>query len=140
MANKAIAQEVGLSRAMVVQRRQRFWSRALKALQDAPRSGKKPTYDRDTERRILALLDTDSTSGIQQLDGNTGCASVGGCLFRPGLASTQAARYSSATAPSWCVSTDPEFTQKAADIVGLYLDLPRCRRYQRGREASHSSA
>jgi transposase len=25
---------------------------------------------------------------------------------------------------SWCVSTDPEFAQKAADIVGLYLDPP----------------
>ena len=25
---------------------------------------------------------------------------------------------------SWCVSTDPQFAQKAADIVGLYLDPP----------------
>ncbi|MGH7409876.1 MAG: IS630 family transposase, partial [Candidatus Methylomirabilis sp.] len=25
---------------------------------------------------------------------------------------------------SWCVSTDPEFAPKAADIVGLYLDPP----------------
>jgi hypothetical protein len=25
---------------------------------------------------------------------------------------------------SWCVSTDPEFARKAADIVGLYLDPP----------------
>jgi len=25
---------------------------------------------------------------------------------------------------SWCVSTDPEFTTKAADIVGLYLNPP----------------
>ena len=25
---------------------------------------------------------------------------------------------------SWCVSTDPEFAQKAADIVALYLDPP----------------
>ena len=23
---------------------------------------------------------------------------------------------------SWCVSTDPEFSRKAADVVGLYLD------------------
>jgi hypothetical protein len=59
MANKAIAQEVGLSRAMVVRRRQRFLESRLDALEDAPRSGKKPRYDRETERRILALLDTD---------------------------------------------------------------------------------
>ena len=25
---------------------------------------------------------------------------------------------------SWCVSTDPEFARKAADVVGLYLDPP----------------
>ncbi|MBF8276281.1 MAG: putative transposase [Candidatus Brocadiaceae bacterium] len=25
---------------------------------------------------------------------------------------------------SWCVSTDPEFVAKAADIVGLYLNPP----------------
>ena len=25
---------------------------------------------------------------------------------------------------SWCISTDPEFASKAADIVGLYLDPP----------------
>ncbi len=25
---------------------------------------------------------------------------------------------------SWCVSTDPEFTFKAADIIGLYLAPP----------------
>ena len=25
---------------------------------------------------------------------------------------------------SWCISTDPEFAPKAADIVGLYLDPP----------------
>src|SRR6266705_1796896 len=26
---------------------------------------------------------------------------------------------------SWCVSTDPEFTAKAGDIVGLYLNPPQ---------------
>lgn len=26
---------------------------------------------------------------------------------------------------SWCVSTDPEFAAKAADIIGLYLDPPQ---------------
>lgn len=26
---------------------------------------------------------------------------------------------------SWCVSTDPQFTAKAADIIGLYLDPPK---------------
>jgi hypothetical protein len=32
---------------------------------------------------------------------------------------------------SWCVSTDPQFSQKAADVIGLYLSPP-----QPGREVS----
>lgn len=27
---------------------------------------------------------------------------------------------------SWCISTDPEFAPKAADIIGLYLHPPEC--------------
>ena len=26
---------------------------------------------------------------------------------------------------SWCVSTDPEFAAKAADVIGLYLNPPQ---------------
>ena len=26
---------------------------------------------------------------------------------------------------SWCVSTDPEFSREAADVVGLYLNRPQ---------------
>jgi hypothetical protein len=29
---------------------------------------------------------------------------------------------------SWCISTDPQFASKAADIVGLYLNPPEKRR------------
>src|SRR5215467_5280373 len=28
-------------------------------------------------------------------------------------------------AAAWCVSTDPQFAAKAADIIGLYLDPPK---------------
>src|SRR5271157_1840984 len=69
MANKAIAEEVGLSRAMVVGRRQRFLELRLNALEDASRSGRKPRYDRDTERRILGLLDTDPPKGYSSWTG-----------------------------------------------------------------------
>lgn len=37
---------------------------------------------------------------------------------------------------SWCVSKDPQFAEKATDIVGLYLTPPLgCHRHQRRREA-----
>lgn len=125
MANKAIAQEVGLSRAMVVRRRQRFLESRLEALEDAPRSGKKPRYDKNTERRILVLLDTDPPSGysswtgglVARRLGDVSPAHVWRVLRRHGIHLQR--RH------SWCISTDPEFTQKAADIVGLYLEPPK---------------
>jgi len=125
MANKAIAQEVGLSRAMVVRRRQRFLESRLDSLEDAPRSGKKPRYNRDTERRILSLLDVDPPAGYSSWSGTLVARQLGDVsryqvwrvLRRHGIHLQR--RH------SWCVSTDPEFTQKAADIIGLYLDPPR---------------
>jgi transposase len=125
MTNKAIAKEVGLSRAMVVRRRQRFAEVHMEALEDAPRSGKKPQYNEATEKRILAMLDGSLPAGrsswtgallAQQL-GDVSAQQVWRVLRRHGI-HLQRRR-------SWCVSTDPEFTQKAADIVGLYLDPPK---------------
>ena len=124
MANKTIAREIGLSRAMVVRRRQRFVESRLAALEDAPRSGKKPRYNRDTERRILALLDTAPPSGYSSWTGTLVARQLGDVspqyvwrVLRQRVIHLQRRR-------SWCVSTDPEFTQKAADIVGLYLNPP----------------
>jgi transposase len=125
MANKTIAREVGLSRATVVMWRQRFAESRLEGLEDSPRSGKRPRYNQDTERRILALLDTDPPAGYASWNGTLVARQLGDVsphyvwrvLRRHGI-HLQRHR-------SWCVSTDPEFTQKAADIVGLYLDPPK---------------
>jgi transposase len=124
MANKVIAQEIGLSRAMVIRRRQRFVELRLAALEDAPRSGKKPRYNAETERRIFALLDTDPPVGYSSWTGSLVAQQLGDVspqyvwrVLRKHAIHLQRRR-------SWCVSTDPEFTQKAADIVGLYLNPP----------------
>ncbi len=124
MANKAIAKEVGLSRAMVVGRRQRFAESRLEALEDAPRSGKPPRYSKDTERRILAMLDTAPPSGRGSWTGALLARELGDVspqyvwrVLRNHGIHLQRRR-------SWCVSTDPEFSRKAADIVGLYLNPP----------------
>jgi len=124
MANKAIAQEVGLSRAMVVRRRQRFLESRLAALEDAPRSGKKPRYSPDTERRILALLDTDPPAGYSSWTGVLVARQLGDVSPQHVWRVLQRRAIHLQRRRSWCVSTDPEFTQKAADIVGLYLNPP----------------
>lgn len=124
MANTAIVKEVGLSRATVVLWRQRFAKSRLEGLQDAPRTGKKPRYDKVTERRILSELDTPPPAGhsswtgklVAQALGDVSSHQVWRVLKKHGI-HLQRRR-------SWCVSTDPEFAQKAADIVALYMDPP----------------
>jgi len=123
--NKTIAGEIGLSRSMVVQWRRRFAQSRLEGLQDIPRPGAKNKYDQDTERRILAQLDEPPPAGYSSWSGKLVFQSlkdipphqVWRVLRKHGIHLQR--RH------SWCVSTDPEFTQKAADIVGLYLNPPQ---------------
>jgi transposase len=70
MENKVIAQEIRLSRTMVVQWRKRFAESRLEGLTDTPRSGKIPRYNEETERRILSLLDADPPAGYANWNGN----------------------------------------------------------------------
>jgi len=124
MANTAIAREVGLSRAMVVQWRQRFARSRLDGLNDAPRPGRAPKYDSTTERRIMTQLDAAPPPGYSSWTGKLLSEALGDVsphhvwrvLRRYGV-HLQRRR-------SWCVSTDPEFVRKAADIVSLYMDPP----------------
>jgi len=124
-ANKTIAREVGLSRAMVVQWRQRFAESRLEGLEDAPRSGKKPLYNRETELRILALLDADPPAGYASWNGTLVARQLGDVSSHQVWRVLRKHGIHLQRRHSWCVSTDPEFAQKAADIVGLYLDPPK---------------
>jgi Integrase core domain. len=124
MTNTAIAREVGLSRAMVVQWRQRFARSRFEGLEDMPRPGAVPKYDRETERRILKQLDVPPPTGyvtwtgrlVSQALGDVSPHQVWRVLRRYGIHLKRRR--------SWCISTDPQFAQKAADIVALYLDPP----------------
>jgi transposase len=104
--------------------RVRFAKMGLSGLVDAPRRGKPPKYDRNTERRILEVLDGPPPSGyatwsgtlVARHLGDVSEAQVWRVLRRLGI-HLQRRR-------SWCLSTDPQFAPKAADIIGLYLDPP----------------
>ena len=122
--NKAIAREIGLSRSMVVQWRQRFAEARIEGLEDAPRCGRKPKYDKNTERRILALLDTDPPTGYSSWSGKLVSQTLKGVPPQQVWRVLRKHGIHLQRRHSWCVSTDSEFTQKAADIVSLYLDPP----------------
>ena len=107
----------------VIKWRQRFVGQGLKGLRDAARPGAKRRYDEAFRNRVLAVLEQPPPAGQATWDGPAVERAAGGSvhavwrvLRREGIC-LQRQR-------SWCVSTDPEFAPKAADIVGLYLDPP----------------
>lgn len=122
--NKDVARILGINVLTVSHWRRRFSRERLDGLQDAPRPGKKAKYSQEMEKRILAKLDTPPPEGYTTWTGSLLAKSLGDVsedyiwrvLKRHGI-HLQRRR-------SWCVSTDPEFAQKAADIVGLYLNPP----------------
>lgn len=122
-ATTAIAERMGVRPATVSKWRTRFATERTEGLQDAPRSGAPPEYGPDAEKAILALLDEDPPKGYSTWNGTLLAEAldisddyVWRVLRRCGI-QLQRRR-------SWCVSTDPEFARKAADIVGLYLAPP----------------
>jgi transposase len=124
LSNAEIGRRLSVRRATVSQWRSRFQQRRLAGLEDAPRSGAPKVYTAQTEARILAVLDEDPPAGhatwngplITQRLGDVPKHQVWRILRQRGI-QLQRRR-------SWCVSTDPEFAAKAADIVGIYLDPP----------------
>jgi transposase len=124
LGSRQIASRLGVGRPTALKWRRRFGQQRLAGLRDAPRSGPPRRYTARTERRILAQLDAPPPPGrgrwngrlLAQALGDVSADQVWAVLRKHGI-QLQRRR-------SWCVSTDPEFARKAADIVGLYLDPP----------------
>jgi transposase len=122
--SRAIAREVGCARGVVSRWRVRFAKDRLAGLADAPRSGKPKTYGADAGRRILALLDRPPPAGFGRWTAPLLAKELGDISDQHVWRFLRAQRIDLAGRKSWCLSSDPEFTAKAADIVGLYLDPP----------------
>jgi transposase len=123
-SNEEIAAAMKTRPATVSKWRGRFRLYRLSGLRDAARSGKPARYGRETERRILAQLDQPVPPGFARWNGTLLARAL------PDISADQIWRVlrkhgiSLERRRSWCVSTDPAFAQKAADIVGLYLSPP----------------
>jgi transposase len=121
---QAIADRLGQRPATISTWRRRYAEAGLVGLQDQPRSGRPRQYEEQAERRVLQLLDQDPPDGYAEWNGRLLAEALGDVsadyvwqvLRSYGIALQQ--RH------SWCLSTDPEFAAKAADITGLYLDPP----------------
>lgn len=67
--NQQIAEALQTRTARVSKWRQRFGTQRLTGLSDAGRSGKPATYDRNTEKQVLAKLDEVPPKGYAQWNG-----------------------------------------------------------------------
>jgi len=121
--NDAVSRELGVRPNTVGLWRKRFAARGMAGLRDQPRPGKKPRYGAALRLRILRQLELPPPPGLAGWDGGTLAAALGvsdaavwRVLRKEGI---QLRRHR-----SWCVSTDPQFAAKAADIIGLYLNPP----------------
>ena len=121
-AQTALAQRLGTRPNTVSKWRSRFARLGLKGLEDAPRLGKPKRYV-GLREQVLKTVETPPPKGQARWDGPSLAKVVGAkkstvynVLRKEGV-QLQRMR-------SWCVSTDPDFAAKAADIIGLYLQPP----------------
>ena len=122
--NDEVAHEMGVRPNTVGQWRVRFAHAGIAGLRDAPRPGKPAKYGVELRDRILARLEQAPPAGMASWDGGSLAQALGvsddavwRMLRKEGI---QLQRHR-----SWCVSTDPEFAAKAADVIGLYLNPPQ---------------
>src|SRR5512137_1332917 len=118
-----IAKELHVRPNTVIEWRRRFQQEGVKGLKDQPRSGKPARYGAAFRGEVLNALELPPPLGQARWDGpavakhlDTSVHAVWRLLRKEGICLSRQR--------SWCVSTDPEFTTKAAEIVGLYLNPP----------------
>lgn len=121
--NNRIAADLKTTELTVKKWRGRFLKDRLSGLGDAFRSGAPRTYTEEDRHKILKLLEKEPPKGQSSWDGNSIAVRLGfshdyvwRILRKEGI-QLQRMR-------TWCVSTDPEFSAKAADVIGLYLNPP----------------
>ena len=123
--NDEIAAELDIRPGTVGVWRRRFAAEGLKGLRDRPRPGKPPRYPvTELRNRLLKQIEQPPPAGLATWDGGSLAKALGvsddaiwRLLRQEGI---QLQRHR-----SWCVSTDPQFAVKSADVIGMYLNPPQ---------------
>jgi len=121
---KDIAAGLDIRPATVSKWRTRFAEDGIQGLQDAPRPGRPPKYDKQTELRILKMLDEPPPEGYASWNGGLVAQALGDVPDSHVWSVLRDYHIHLQRSHSWCISTDPEFAPKAADITALYLEPP----------------
>lgn len=118
-----VAQELKTSVPTVSKWRRRFSQHGLEGLRDRPRPGKPPKYGAAFRDQVLALLEQPPPAGMSHWDGPAVAERLGASVHAVWRTLRREGIYLQRLR-TWCVSTDPEFAPKAAEVVGLYLNPP----------------
>jgi transposase len=123
-STRSIAEEVGVQPRIVSNWRRRFADHGLGGLKDRPRASKERIYGPVTNQRILALLGKPPPQGYGRWTGPLLAKALGDVDVQYVWRFLREHKIDLAARKSWCESNDPQFTAKAADVVGLYVDPP----------------
>ena len=118
-----VAKELRVSLVTVAKWRSRFALFGVRGLQDNLRPGKPPKYGTEFRDRLLKLLEQPPPEGYSHWEGPLVAEPPVGSVHAVWRVLRREGIYLQRLR-SWCVSTDPQFAAKAAEVVGLYLNPP----------------
>jgi transposase len=124
-SGREISKTLSIPEVTVSKWRRRFLDHGIAGLEDAPRSGKPTKYDEVTVKRVLELLDRKPPAGYGRWNGRLMAQQLADVTPDQVWRILRQQGIELERRHSWCISTDPEFARKAADIVGLYLNPPQ---------------
>lgn len=122
--NKDIAVGLGITRATVSRRRNRFAERGISGIEkDAPRGGRPPKTRDQLIRKIIAMTTQQKPANATHWSTRTLAKAVG---TNPSMVSRvwRTNGLKPHLVKTFKVSNDPKFVEKLVDVVGLYLDPP----------------
>jgi transposase len=126
LSGKEIALKMKTRAARISKWLRRFAQERMAGLSDSVRSGeKRRKYTSLTEERILKALDEPAPPGYSRWNGRLLAKHLGNVSKDQVWRVMRKHDLHLERRQSWCVSTDPEFSRKAADVVGLYMNPPQ---------------
>jgi transposase len=123
-STRSIARTLGTMPRTVSSWRGRFAREGMAGLSNKAHPGPAPTYNSETGRRILAVLDRAPPVGFARWTGPLIAAELGAVHEQYVWRFLRGQKIDLAGRKSWCESDDPEFVAKAAAVVGLYMAPP----------------
>ena len=124
VATRAIGRALGCTIGTGSKWRVRYAQDRLAGFSEVGARGAEAKYGEETGRRILAILDTAPPEGYANWTGTRIAKTLGDVHVQYVWRFLRAHKIDLSGRKSWCVSNDPDFAAKAAEIVGLYLAPP----------------